>query len=717
MRAVRIKLPRGTSPGNIETLLLGLHGLLAATPWWREPERAALEVFADADGIAFSVVVASPGRARQLTRVVRTALPGSEVADGDVETPDLSGMALARVRLGDSKASLRTGLPAASLGFLFGPLLDARRRSALVQLVVSPASPGARMRLLHAATRVERAGRGRGWAESFAASQLNRHRAGLLRDKAGSPLFRTGVLLAASSEALLHELASSFRLLDAATARVRRTPVLFPGWTARQLTRRLQPLCPPPPAVNVAELTALLAPAPERLIPGLTLPSRRLSPPPDAPARGRVLVRANSGGGRQVALSQDDGRFHTFVVGPTGTGKTTLLERQVLQAAEAGLGVVLLSPLKADALEHVLRRLPERRVADVVVIDPVTDASHPVGLNLLETKGGDASQVAGAVVGVLRDLHERALSPVMEDTAYNACYTLASTPGATLAELPRLLESAAFRAPFVARVGDTFVREYWAYFDALSAGQRAQLVGPLLNKVRPLLRPDLAPIVGQMRSSVDLDEVLAKRRILLIRLPREAEFFGALLVARLWEAVLRRANRSESRRPDVLLAIDEVHAFLRTGGDVAEMAAVARQLHLHLLVATQHLAQCPPQLREALLANCLTRVVFAPHETDAAALARGFHPELDSTDLMGLARFEVALRLSVGGSSSRPFTGRTLPLPEPVRPSSEPLRQRSRAAYGRPRAEVLAELRERLQRRDEPDVARIGRVSDRVTDR
>jgi len=717
MRAVRIRLPRATGPGEMETLLLGLHGLLAATPWWRESERAAIEISGDREGVGFSVVVASTGRAHQLARLVRTALPGSEVAESEVQTPDLAEWSVARLVLGDSRAALRSTFSPASLGFLIGPLIDARRRSGFVQLVVSPASARARWRLLRAATRVERAGRTRGWADAFAASQLNRHRAKVLRDKADAPLFRTGVLLAASSHALLHELTASFTVLDAATARVRRPPVFSQAWARRQLRRRLLPVFPPPPTVNVTELTALLAPAADRLVPGLTLPSKRLSPPPDAPSRGRVLLRANAGSTRQVALAPADGRFHTFVIGPTGTGKTTLLERQVLQAAEAGLGVVLLSPLKADALEHILRRLPERRTADVVVIDPVADASHPVGLNLLETKSGDPSQVAGAVVGVLRDLHERALSPVMEDTAFNACFTLSSTPGATLAELPRLLESVAFRAPFVARVEDTFVRDYWSYFDALSPGQRAQLVGPLLNKVRPLLRPDLAPIVGQRRSSVDLDEVLAKRRILLVRLPREAEFFGALLVARLWEAVLRRANRAESQRPDVLLAIDEVHAFLRTGGDVAEMAAVARQLHLQLLVATQHLAQCPPQLREALLANCLTRVVFAPHETDAAALARGFHPELDATDLMGLARYEVAMRLSIGGSSSRPFTGRTLPLPEPVRPSSEPLRERSRATYGRPRAEVLAELRDRLERRDEPDPARIGRVSDRLTDR
>lgn len=170
----------------------------------------------------------------------------------------------------------------------------------------------------------------------------------------------------------------------------------------------------------------------------------------------------------------------------------------------------------------------------------------------------------------------------------------------------------------------------------------------------------------------------------------------ALLVAKLWRAVERRALLPEARRPDVVLCIDEVHRFLRTGGDVAEMLALARGLRLSLCLATQHIEQCPPGLRAALLHNARTRLVFQTTYPDATTLARTFAPELEAVDLANLERFQVAARIAVGGAVSAPFTGYTLPLPQPVRGSSEPLRTTSRRRYGRVRADVYASLRARL---------------------
>ena len=217
----------------------------------------------------------------------------------------------------------------------------------------------------------------------------------------------------------------------------------------------------------------------------------------------------------------------------------------------------------------------------------------------------------------------------------------------------------------------------------------------------------MAPIVAQSRSTIDLDAVLARRQILLVHIPRGAELFGTLLVARLWQAILRRASKPAAKRPDVLLAIDEVQSFLRTGGDLGEMLAVARGLNVGLCLATQHLEQCPPALRAALLANARSRVVFQSDAEDARTLARGFAPDLEAADLTGLDRYEAAVRLAIDGAVSRPFTIRTLPLSEPVRSSSEAIRAASRSRYGRPRREVLEEIAVRVAPDDLTD-ATIG---------
>lgn len=521
-----------------------------------------------------------------------------------------------------------------------------------------------------------------------------------MREKAVSPLYRAGVMLAATSLQLTDELAAGFAQFAAPYAQVRRHRVFWAGCAASQLReRRLPAWWPAPALVGVAELAGMLAPTPEGLrdLRGPVSRSRRLRPPTGAARAGRVLCLANDGGAeRRVALKRADTRLHTWLIGPTGTGKSTLLAHQVLDAAARGDGAVFLDP-KGDAIEEVLRRLPEQRAGDVVVLDPVHDRNHPVGLNLLERAAGqDAAGVTEAIMGVLRDLFARNWGARTDDTLFNGIYTAAAVDGTTLAELPRLYASKEFRRPFVAAVDDPFIRDFWIGFDGLSPAQRGALLAPALNKLRPLLRPDLAPVIGQRRSTIDLGRVLAERRLLFVRLPRDGALFGSLLVARLWQAAQRRIDQPEARRPDVLLAIDEVHSFLRTGADLGELLAMARALRVSLCVASQHLEQCPPELRAALLANARTRVVFQADETDGAALAKGFMPYLDAQDLAGLGRYEVAVRMALDGTVSAPFTGRTPPLPPPLRGSSEALRRVSRARYGTSRATVEAELRHRL---------------------
>jgi hypothetical protein len=358
--------------------------------------------------------------------------------------------------------------------------------------------------------------------------------------------------------------------------------------------------------------------------------------------------------------------------------------------------VVLLEP-KGDLIEDVLRRLPQARLDDVVLIDPVADRDHPVGLNLLAPAAGqDRGGVTEAIMAVLRDLFAGSWGPRTDDVLYNGIYTAASRPDATLADLPRLYADAAFRRPFLASLDDPLIADFWRWFGGLTPGERGAILAPALNKLRALLRPGLATIVGQPRSTVDLARVLAERRLLFVRLPRDGALFGALVVARIWQAAQARLAVPPGRRPDVVLAVDEVESFLRTGGDLGDMLAVARGLNLGLVLATQHLDQCPPALRTALLANARSRLIFQADAHDAAVLARSFAGALEAVDLMGLGRFEVAGRVAVEGEISAPFTGRTVPLPESVRDTTVSIREESRRRYGRRRADVEAELRARL---------------------
>ncbi len=208
----------------------------------------------------------------------------------------------------------------------------------------------------------------------------------------------------------------------------------------------------------------------------------------------------------------------------------------------------------------------------------------------------------------------------------------------------------------------------------LSESQRLEAVGPVLNKLRDfLMRPRLRRLLCQPRSTVDLRQVVDSGKILLADLSvgrwgeSAAELIGSFLVAKLWQAVLARSSRPEAERRDFFLYLDEFQHFQGIGGSFADALAEARSLRLSLTIANQHLGQLSRELREAVSSNARSRAVFQCGPDDASHLAREFAP-LDSGALMSLERFEMAVRLSIGGQTSPAFTLRTIASPSVADP-------------------------------------------------
>lgn len=708
--ALSIEFPRDVGPEALEPLLLRMRAILVPYRALGRPARAALELVGDRAGVSIELWLERESLAPVAAQALRSAWPAGRVQNRRPRRYDDRFQVFGRLSLGRNDAPLRDDLGASALGGILSPLSELRgEQQAVVQLALAPAPPAAQGRLLARARELERRGTRGSLIGGLAALEANRPRAGATREKAATPLFRTSVLVAASDGFLVRDIATAFAQFAAPYAQVRHHRVHCASRARAQLRGRGLALWPAPTLVGARELACLLAPSSEalRAVRGPLLRTRRLAPPQDAPTAGRVLCVGERGGRqRPVAISRIDSRSHVALIGPTNVGKTTTQVNFFLQAVAAGDGGVFIEPAKGDAIEAILVRLSDRDADRAIVVDPEREREHPPGLNLLESLGGDRSEPAAALLAVLRDLHESSWGARLDDTAYNGLATAAAVSGVTVAELPALYASREFRRPFVAELHDPFIRDWWRWFDRLSDAERAQITAPVLNKLRPLLRPALLPIVAQRESTIRFDEILRERRILLLRLPPGGELFGALVVAALWRAVERRALVPEERRPDTVLCIDEVHRFLRVGGDVAEMLALARGLRLSLCLATQHLEQCPPALRAALLHNARTRLAFQTSFPDATTLARTFAPELEAVDLANLERFGVAARVAVGGAVSAPFTATTLPLPDPVRRSSEPLRAASRRRYGRSRAEVYADLERRLAgRSDSGDLA------------
>jgi hypothetical protein len=428
---------------------------------------------------------------------------------------------------------------------------------------------------------------------------------------------------------------------------------------------------------------------------------------PVARPGGRLLgLRTHAANAVEVRLSLAESRHHLHALGPTGTGKSTLLLNLAAQDIAAGRGCAVLDP-KGDLVRDLLARIPRERVGDVVYLGP-DEGLRAVGINPLAlTANEDPDLAAENVLSIFKRIYRENWGPRTDDVLKSCLLTLLAAPEPTLAHIPALLTDPRARRPFTARVRDDIgLGGFWSWYDGVSEGKRLEVSAPLLNKVRDfLLRPRLRRMLCQPRSTVDVHALIDDGGILLADLgtgrwgESASALAGSFLVARIWQAALARQAISEERRPDFQLYIDEFQTFLGIPAPFADALAQARGLRLSLTLANQHLAQLPHELKEAVRANAASRVVFRCAPSDAIALEREFAP-LDAAMLIALPRFHAAVRLVSGAGS---FSVRTLPPSDPPldAPSAGEVLRASGERFGRSVSEVDAALRGALERRED----------------
>lgn len=700
-----LRFPRGLDPSAVVAFLSGLSGIVA--PRHERPfvtRAVVFETSATPTGIQHHLIVPKTV-AHVALSALRAALPAvSAQVDEDYEVPRPTLAAeLGTSDHGRSLATDRAGSVANAILASLQPLGIGERL--VMQWSLSPLGPTS------VPSRVQPRPVAASFWEALSGQSHPRPvdpeivKAG--RIKMQTPLFagalRIGVVARPTRErSLIMRLLAAFHTANAPGAHLHRLSRLN-DQVSRALAHRHLPLLAWPCTVNAAELSGLLAfPVAPVALPGLSLgASRQLAPAADIPTTGRVLAEATfPGAERPLALSVPDSLRHLHILGPTGTGKSTLMINFIAQDMAAGRGVVVLDP-KGDLVADVLDRVPVHRLDDVCVLD-LADESRPVGLNLLGGSGLDRELITEQVVGLLHNLYRANWGPRTDDILRAAVLTLAGVPGMTLVEIPLLLTDASFRRRLVGRVNDPIaLGPFWAAYEAMGDGERAQAIGPVMNKLRALLlRRRLRNVIGQANPRLDLDWALAHNKILLVPLAKgvlgeeASALVGSVVIARVWQAVQRRAALPQAQRPVTFAFVDEFQDYLNLPMSVADILAQARGLGLGLTLAHQHLDQLPTSLQQAVLANARSRVIFQVAAGDARTLARELAPHLSAEDLQGLGAHEVVATLSTGARIAPPVTGRTL-LPRASTGLAEEARKRSRDRYGRDRAEVEAAILER----------------------
>jgi DNA helicase HerA-like ATPase len=368
---------------------------------------------------------------------------------------------------------------------------------------------------------------------------------------------------------------------------------------------------------------------------------------------------------RVFGIRRRDRRSHIYMLGKTGTGKSTLLAKMIQQDIENGEGLAVIDP-HGDLVEQALSFVPENRKGDLVYFN-VPDVNLPLCFNPLQhVPASERALTASDLVDVFKKIWSEFWGPRLEYILRNALLALLEKPDATLADIPRLLSDRDFRRELTLYLPNKEVREFWLReYEEYPARFRAEAIAPIQNKVGAFLsNPLLNRILTTHENAIDLRQVMDEGKILLVNLAKgkigedTASLLGSFLVARLGRSALRRADIPESDRRDFHLYLDEFQTF--STESLANMLSELRKYRLNLVLAHQFLGQLEPLIRDAILGNAGTLISFRLGATDAEVMEREFFPEFSAVDLVNLPNYRIYLKLMVDGVVTKPFSAVTL---------------------------------------------------------
>ena len=507
---------------------------------------------------------------------------------------------------------------------------------------------------------------------------------------------RVGIAGATTARArqLVGDVVGALRVLESATSRIRAVT-----GSAAHLNRTALPWRWPL-TLTSGEVIGLSGwPIGEPPLPLLgTLHPRQL-PPPEALVRtDRIIGTASAPGhSESVGIPIRDAAFHTHLLGPTGSAKSTVMLNLIAADITAGRGVLVLDP-KGDLADRVLAHVPRHRHSDVVIIDPTNIA--PVGFNPLAGPRRQASVTADTLLATFEAVFAKHWGIRSADIFTAVFNTLAQIDGANLLWVAPLLTAPSFRRTVLKGIDDPIgLGGFWEQYDAKSPAQQAEEIGPVLNKLRQLiLRPGLRAMLGQSDPRFDLADLFSKRRIVIVNLNKgllgadAARLLGTLLIGQLWTKILARQRDGLQHRHIVSVYIDEIHDFLAgIPGDLSDALAQARSLGAAFTVANQYLKQFTPAMQASVETNTRSKIYFGLGGTDAATIAK-HTTGLDTQDLLLLSKYHAYANVMQHGESTGWISIATAPPPVGV---SDPaaLYASAHERYGVPAAITETEIR------------------------
>ena len=412
---------------------------------------------------------------------------------------------------------------------------------------------------------------------------------------------------------------------------------------------------------------------------------------------------------REVYMSEDDRRRHTYIIGKTGTGKSEFLKEMILQDIENGKGVCAIDP-HGEFVEDILQLMPPERADDVIYFNP-SDLTRPMGLNMMEADTEEQRHfVVGSIIGLMYKLYDPhrtgIIGPRFEHAIRNAMLTIMYKKGSTFIELVRILTDTKYLDEMLPLVKDPVVRRYWTDQIAQTSDfHKSEVLDYIVSKFgRFITNKTMRNIIGQPESSFNIRQAMDEEKVILCNLSKgilgeeDAKFLGLILVPKVLTAAMARQDMAMEDRKDFYLYVDEFQNYATE--DFAVILSEARKYRLNLIVANQFVSQIDEEVKNAVFGNVGTMVAFRVGVPDANFLQHEFSPTFNEGDLTNIEKYHVYIKTIVKNEPVPPFSMSLMKDMDAIKARMNPkqaemIKELSRLKYGKDKDVVEAEIQSR----------------------
>jgi GTPase SAR1 family protein len=391
-----------------------------------------------------------------------------------------------------------------------------------------------------------------------------------------------------------------------------------------------------------------------------------------------LFINEHQGIAQPIQMSTEDRMRHMFIVGQTGTGKSTLMESLILQDIQAGKGIAVVDP-HGDMVDNVIGKIPDRRLKDVIVLD-LLEKDHPLGLNLIEWQEIEDRDI------IIDDLYQnldriydmRTTGGPMFEKYFRGMMRLLMgdkpRPGfvPTLLDFINSFESEDFRKWLGKTIDDPGLKKFIKEIERTTGESGLNNVSPYITSKLSRFTEDtrLKRIIGQSHSSLNFESIMRDGKILLMKLgrgrfgPTISALIANQIVSRFKLAAMKRGDMPAEKRREFYLYVDECQTL--PPQNFMELLSEARKYRMGIILATQYTAQLTEgtsganSLLSAIIGNVGSMLIFRLGQLDAELMEQVLKPILSRQDITGLPNFQGYARIQLCNETLLPFSFGTL---------------------------------------------------------